>query len=144
MKHRSLTALAVFAIVLLSTIGSAQAPSAFTPLAHWKAVIISGNAKSLNHLYSSDPPARVSVVTKSSAEISAEADAEFWTKLRARQLSLNISESISPQPGVQQVTFQATIRTAPPGRTLYVVDTQLWQQQAGVWKLVAVERTDAR
>jgi thioredoxin 1 len=144
MKHRSLTALAVFAIVLLSTIGSAQAPSAFTPLAHWKAVIISGNAKSLNHLYSSDPPARVSVVTKSSAEISAEADAEFWTKLRARQLSLNISESTSPQPGVQQVTFQATIRTAPPGRTLYVVESQLWQQQAGVWKLVVVERTDAR
>jgi thioredoxin 1 len=144
MRHSSLLLSAVFATVLLSTICSAQAPSSFMPLAHWKAVVISGNSHRLRDLYSRDPPARVSVVTKSSAEISAEADAEFWTELKARQLSLNISESTKPQPGVQQVTFQATIRTAPPGRTLYVVDTQLWQQQAGVWKLVAAERTDAR
>ena len=149
MNHRfllafALLAFAVFANVLLSTICSAEASSIFPPLARWKAVVISGNGHSLKDLYSSDPPARVSVVTKSSAELSAEADAEFWTELKPRQLSLNISESTSPQPGVQQVTFQATIRTASPGRTLYVVETQLWQQQAGVWKLVAVERTDAR
>jgi thioredoxin 1 len=147
MNHWSLSALsasAVFIIVLLSTPCSAQASSNFPPLAHWKAIIISGNGRGLKDLYSSDPPARISVVTKNSAEISAEADAQFWTELKPRQLSLNISESTSPQPGVQQVTFQASIRTAPPGRTLYVVETQLWQQQAGGWKLVAVERTDAR
>ena len=143
MRHPCLLS-AVFVIVLLSTLCSAQASSAFPPLAHWKAIIINGNAHSLEDLYSTDPVARISVVTKSSAEISAEADAQFWTELKPRQVSVNISESTSPQPGVQQVTFQATIKTAPPGRTLYVVETQLWQQQAGVWKLVAVERTDAR
>jgi thioredoxin 1 len=144
MKRHSLLVLAVFAVAPLSTICSAQASSTFAPLAHWKAVTISSNGHSLKDLYSSEPPARISVVTKSSAEISAEADADFWTQLKPRQISLNISESTSPQPGVQQVTFQATIRTAPPGHTLYVVETQLWQQQAGVWRLVAVERTDAR
>ena len=78
MRHSSLLLSAVFATVLVSTICSAQASSGFTPLAHWKAVVISGNSHRLRDLYSRDPPARVSVVTKSSAEISAEADAEFW------------------------------------------------------------------
>jgi thiol:disulfide interchange protein len=56
---------------------------------------------------------------------------------------LKVANSTAPQPGLQQVTFEATIRTAPPGRTLYVIESQLWQQQAAGWKLVAVERTDA-
>jgi thioredoxin 1 len=148
MTNRSLFAFAVltsavFAIVLLSTISSAEASLPFGPLAGWKTAVISGKVSALKDLYSSEPPARISLVTKSSAEISADADAEFWTQLKARQLTLNISQSTSPQPGVEQVTFQVTIRTAPPGRTLYVVESQLWQEQAGGWKLVAVERTDA-
>src|ERR1700722_1911876 len=88
MKYRSLSAFAAFIIVLLSTICSAQPPSTFAPLAHWKAVVLSGSAHSIKEIYSSEPPARVSVVTKNSAEISAEADAQFWTELKPRQLSL--------------------------------------------------------
>lgn len=95
-------------------------------------------------LYSNQPPARVTVVTKGSAEISAQDDAEFWAELKAQRVSLNIAETKSPQPGIEQVTFQATVHTAPPGRTLYVMESQLWQDQAGVWKLVAVQRTDPR
>src|SRR5258708_37653696 len=63
--------------------------------------------------------------------------------MTATQLSLKVANSTTPQPSVQQVTFQATVRTAPPGRTLYVVESQLWQQQAAGWKLVAVQGTDA-
>jgi thioredoxin 1 len=132
-------------IVLLSPVsGSAQNPARFLALEHWKSAVLSGKAAILKQLYSSDPPARITVVTKSSADIPVEADAEFWRQLKAQRLSLKVSDSRSPQPGLQQVTFQATITPAPPGRTLYIVESQLWQNQAGTWRLVAVERTDAR
>jgi thioredoxin 1 len=131
------------AIVLLSTLAPAEASLPFAPLAGWKAAVLGGKVSALKDLYGSEPAPRISVITKGSAEISADADAEFWTQLKARQLTLNISQSTTPQPGVQQVSFQATIRTAPLGRTLYVVESQLWQKQARGWKLVAVERTDA-
>jgi thioredoxin 1 len=129
--------------LLLSIICAAQAMSTFAPLAHWKAAVISSKSSALKELYSSSPGPRITVTGKGSTEISADADADFWKEMKVRQLSLNIADSKSPQPGVQQVTFQATIRTAPPGRTLYVVESQLWQQQAAGWKLIAVERTDA-
>jgi hypothetical protein len=83
------------------------------------------------------------VIGKNSTEISANDDAGFWKGMRATQVSLNVADSKSPQPGIQQVTFQATVKTAPPGRTLYVVESQLWQRQPAGWKLVAIERTDA-
>jgi len=148
MTHRSLLGLAIlksaiFVIVLLSTTCPAEAPLPFPPLVSWKAAVVGGNGHGLKNLYSSEPPARISIVGKSSAEISIDADIEFWTQLKARQLTLNISQSTSPEPGIQQVTFQATIRTAPPGRTLYIVESQLWQKQAEGWKLAAVQRTDA-
>jgi thioredoxin 1 len=129
--------------LLLSVISAAQATPAFAPLANWKAAVVSPKSSALKELYSSDPAPRITVITKGSATISPEDDADFWKGMKARQLSLNIADSKSPQPGIQQLTFQATIRTAPPGRTLYVVESQVWQQQASGWKLIAVERTDA-
>jgi hypothetical protein len=105
--------------------------------------VISPKDGVLKELYSNDPAPRITVVGKSSTEISADDDAAFWKGMKARQLSMNVADSKSPQPGIQQVTFQATVRTAPPGRTLYVVESQLWQQQPAGWKLVAIERTDA-
>jgi len=130
-------------IVLLSTSGAAQTTPSFAALAQWKAAVISPKRSALNALYSTDPAPRITVVGKTSAEISAADDAEFWKGMKATQLSLKVGNSTAPQPGIQQVTFQATVRTPPPGRTLYVVESQLWQQQAAGWKLVAVQRTDA-
>ena len=129
--------------VLFSTLSQGQQSSPFAPLASWKAAVISGKGSLIRELYSSDPTPRIAVTTRGSADISADADAAFWAQLHARQLTLNISQSTSPQPGIQQVSFQASVRTAPPGRTLYVVESQLWQKQSAGWKLVAVERTDA-
>ena len=145
MIRRALHALVLLSITIvhLSTSSAAEASLPFAPLDNWKAAVISGRVSVLKDLYGSEPAPRISVINKGSTEISADADAEFWTQLKARQLKLNISQSTSPQPGVQQVTFQATIRTASPGRTLYVVESQLWQQQANGWRLVAVQRTDA-
>ena len=129
---------------LISAACFAESATAFPPLEHWKAAVVSGRASALEGLYSTNPPARVTVIVKNSAEITTQADAEFWSDLKARRVSLNVAQSKSPQPGIQQVTFQAAITPAPPGRTLYVIEAQLWQDQAGTWKLVAVERTDAR
>jgi thioredoxin 1 len=122
----------------------AQTPTTFAPLTQWKAAVIRGDSAKLMSLFSTSPPVRVTVVTKGRAEVSAEADAAFWMGLKARSIELNISESSSPQPGVRQINFEATVRTAPPGRTLYILAAQLWQQQGNDWKLIATERTDAR
>lgn len=134
----------LFCVFLLATNGIGQSSSKFEPLDRWRLSVTRNNPASLMELYSSQPPARVTVVTKGSTEISAQNDAEFWAGLKAQHLSLNIAEMKSPQPGIEQVTFQATVRTAPPGRTLYILESQLWQDQAGDWKLVAAQRTDAR
>ena len=139
---RSIVLLSI-AIVLLSTVCAAQTTPSFAALARWKAAVISPRSGALNELYSSDPAPRITVVGKTSADISAADDAEFWKGMKATQLLLKVGNSTAPQPGIQQVTFQATVRTTPPGRTLYVVESQLWQQQAEGWKLVAVQRTDA-
>jgi thioredoxin 1 len=122
---------------------AAQTAPSFAALARWKAAVISPGSGALTQLYSNDPAPRISVVGKTQAEISPVEDAEFWKGMKAAQLSLKVANSTAPQPGLQQVTFQATVRTAPPGRTLYVIESQLWQQQAAGWKLVAIQRTDA-
>jgi thioredoxin 1 len=131
-------------VVLLSSLCAAQtAVPSFAPLARWRSAVISPKGSALKELYSNDPAPRITVVGKTSADISAADDAEFWKEMKATQLSLKVANSTTPQPSIQQVTFQATVRTAPPGRTLYVIESQLWQQQATGWKLVAVQRTDA-
>ncbi|HXF11776.1 MAG TPA: thioredoxin family protein [Terriglobales bacterium] len=130
-------------IVSLTNTYAAQPAPSFAALVRWKAAVISPRSSALKELYSTDPAPRITVVGKTSADISAADDAEFWKAMRATQLSLKVANSTTPQPGLQQVTFQATVKTAPPGRTLYVIESQLWQQQAEEWKLVAVQRTDA-
>jgi thioredoxin 1 len=131
-------------VVLLSGVCAAQtAVPSFAPLARWRSAVISPKGSALKELYSNDPAPRITVVGKTSADISAAEDAEFWKGMKATQLSLKVANSTTPQPSIQQVTFQATVRTAPPGRTLYVIESQLWQQQAAGWKLVAIQRTDA-
>jgi thioredoxin 1 len=131
-------------VVLLSSLCAAQtAVPPFAPLARWRAAVISPKSSALIELYSNDPAPRITAVGKTSADISAADDAEFWKGMKATQLSLKVANSTTPQPAIQQVTFQAIVRTAPPGRMLYVIESQLWQQQAAGWKLVAVQRTDA-
>ena len=129
-------------MALLSGVCAAQGVPTPAALARWKAAVISPMTGALKELYSTDPVPRITVIGKTSVDISPSDDAEFWKGMKATQLSLKVANSTAPQPGLEQVTFQATVRTAPPGRTLYVVESQLWQQQAAGWKLVAIQRTD--
>jgi thioredoxin 1 len=112
----------------------------FPPLEAWRTAVLHGDSAAVKAMYSSTPPARIEV---ESTEVEADADAAFWTGLKARTINLKIAQSTSPQPGVQQIVFQAEIRPTGPGRTLYISEGQLWQQQGSSWKLIAAKRTDA-
>src|ERR1700748_1648478 len=93
----------------LSTLSAAQAAPSFPALARWKAAVISPKSTELNELYSNDPAPRITVVGKTSTDISPADDAGFWKEMKATQLSLKVANSSTPQPGLQQVTFQATV-----------------------------------
>ncbi len=133
-----------FATLLLlisaTTICVAQGEASFPALEQWKAAVISGDAAALKAFYSSDPPARINT---SSTELTGDVDVSFWTGLKAKRVDLKIAQSSSPQPGAQQIVFQAEIKPAPPAPTVYVSVAQLWQQQAGAWKLIVAKRTDS-
>jgi len=119
-----------------------QAETAFAPIEQWKAAVLSGDAVKLRALYSTNPEARVVLA---SGETSAETDIAFWIGLKARSIKLQVAQSESPQPGLQQVAFEAEVLSAAQGkaRTVYAIDGQLWQNQDGQWKLVATRRSDA-
>lgn len=100
--------------------------------------MLAGNVAILRSLYSSSPPAQIGVP---SGQLTADSEIVFWTGLKPKSIQLQIAQSNSPQPGLQQIVFQARIRTLP--RILYVAEAQLWQQQGLEWKLVSAKRTDA-
>src|SRR6266550_1730477 len=91
---------------------SAQANGGFLPLEQWRAAVIRGEASALKTLYSSQPEARINVITKGSTQVSVDSDIAFWTGLKARRVELKISQS-QEQPGIRQINFQATVSTAP-------------------------------
>lgn len=129
--------------VLVASSCFAQGTGKFVPLEHWKAAVVSGSSATLKQLYSTQPPARITVLAKSSSDVTPDDDAAFWAGMKARRVSLNIGHTESPQPGVEEFTFEAKLTPAPPGRTLYVLEAQIWQQQSGNWRLVAAQRTEA-
>lgn len=113
----------------------------FAPLQQWKAAVAAGNMTALKALYSSNPPARVG---SPAGDGTADTEAAFWTGLKARRVDVDVLQSNSPQTGLQQVVFQATVHsgTASADHVVYVTEGQMWQQQSGGWKLVATKRSD--
>jgi Thioredoxin-like len=118
-----------------------QAAATFTPVEQWKAAVVAGDAAKLRALYSTNPAARV-VLT--SGETSAETEVAFWIGLKARSIKLQVAQSESPQPGLQQVAFEAEVLSTAQGkaRTVYVIDGQLWQKQGDQWRVAATKRSD--
>jgi thioredoxin 1 len=139
---------AVFVLsVCAAKYGVAQTPASdsaasFAPLLQWKNAVLSGDRVGLKALYSTAPPAKVTVPP---AESSPDADVDFWAGLKARSVDLDNLQSTSPQAGVQVVQFQAEIQAGvpPKNETLYVSEAQAWQQQGSEWRLVVVQRTNA-
>jgi Thioredoxin-like len=150
----SLTAAKVFAVaatLLLCVSGQllfAQTASTphvvdiapFAPLEEWKNAIVAGDAAKLKTFYSTDPAAEINA---NSAKASGDDDANFWLGLKARSATLEMVRTKTPRPDIYSVIFNAQIVSAAhEGKTVVVADSQLWQQQAGVWRLRAAERTD--
>ncbi len=146
-RRKQVTAFLVLAFIAgCSSVGlasSSPSSTTFAPLDQWKAAVISGNASLLKSMYSSTPAPRVMTVAGDSTP---DAEVAFWTGLKARQVKLDVSQSTSPQPGVQQVVFEAEVHsgTAAKDHVVWVTEGQLWQDQGGGnWKLLATKRTDA-
>jgi thioredoxin 1 len=148
--HRISIAAATASVVLVSLLAASgqkapvktqRAAAMFAPLEQWKAVVLAGDAAKLRALYSTNPEARVIL---ESGESNAQADIAFWTGLKARGIKLEVAQSTSPETGVQQVAFQAEIKSAAQGKlqTVYVIDGQLWQKQGEQWRIVATRRGD--
>jgi thioredoxin 1 len=148
--HRISIAAATASVVLVSVLAASgqkapvkpqQAVATFAPLEQWKAAVLAGDAAKLRALYSTNPEARVIL---QSGETNAQADIAFWTGLKARGIKLEVAQSTSPKTGVQQVAFQAEIRSAAQGKlqTVYVIDGQLWQKQGDQWRIAATRRGD--
>ena len=113
----------------------------FAPLEKWKGMIVAGDADGLKKLYSSNPVAHVMTA---SGSIDADAVVHYWIGMKVREMKITVVQSGSPQPGAQQIAFQAEIRSAASGteQTLYVTEVQLWQQQGSEWRVVVSKRTD--
>ncbi len=150
MLHRNLMVAAMVSAFFASAhVACAQQATAkgkpmgatFAPLEQWKAAVLAGDAAKLRALYSTSPEARV-ILT--SGETNAQADIAFWTGLKARSIKLDVAQSTSPQTGVQQMAFQAEIKSGAQNKpqTVYVIDGQLWQKQGEQWRIAATRRGD--
>jgi thioredoxin family protein len=115
-------------------------PAAFAPLEQWKAAVLAGDAAKLRAFYSSNPAARVVMQT---GEAGAETDVAFWVGLKARRMKINLVQSDSSRPGLQQVGFEVEVVAGAQGKpqTSYVIDGQLWQKQGEQWRIVATQRS---
>jgi thioredoxin 1 len=136
----ALLAFAAIAVLGCPALATNSTP-AFAPLEQWKAAVISGNTSLLKSMFSSNPPARVATVAGDST---TDSEAAFWIGLKARTVKLDVTQSNSPQPGVQQVVFEAEIRSGSAAKptVVWVTEGQLWQEQGGTWKLLATKRTE--
>ena len=113
----------ILAILLFTAACSAQTSN---PLDQWKNLLLSGDAASLRALYSVNPAARI---LTPAGENTADQDVDFWTELKIKTLDIQIIQSTSPQPDVEQVVFSAKLRSAArtPSRVLYINAGQYWQ-----------------
>ena len=127
----------ILAILLFTAACSAQTSS---PLDQWKNLLLSGDAASLRALYSVNPAARI---LTPAGENTADQDVDFWTELKIKTIDIQIIQSISPQPDIEQVVFSAKLRSAArtPSQVLYINAGQYWQKQNGQWRLIAAKRT---
>jgi thioredoxin 1 len=129
----------VFAFfVCLSTFAAAQD---FAPLGQWQDAVRAANRTALESLYSTTPPAQVSV---GKAKLTADEDVGFWAGLKPRGLKISVLKSDALAGGMRQIVMQIEVASAgPPRHTVYVTEAQAWQQQGEQWKIVMVQRTDA-
>ena len=139
-RPRIASVLAVVAItsaaVAQSGVSAATAP--FAPFEQWKSAILAGDAAALRSLYSTDPPAQVSI---KGANYNADADVNFWIALKPRSMKVEVVRN-EVRHGHISYIFRAQVQPFS-GPEINITDDQAWQQQGDRWLLIGVERTDA-
>lgn len=139
MRHRQLIALLLIAGGTLFSRIALCAPTDFPPLEAWRGAIISGDSLGLRMLYSTNPAAQIETAH---GNASADDDISFWSGLKAKSVKLNVMQASSPQPGLEQVVFQAEITERSARKAVFISEAQLWLQQQGQWKIVQAKRTE--
>jgi hypothetical protein len=141
-------AIVALAVAMMAVASSAQdfhtTPSdtskPFPPFQQWMGAILTGDAAALKALYSSDPPAQISI---SRVAHEADVDTSFWMGLKARNMKVELIRQIVG-PKKASIIFRADVVSGlPNGQTVTVTDDQYWVKQADQWRLLTVERTDA-
>jgi thioredoxin 1 len=135
-KYLALCA-ASLVLAVSASYGRAQ-DAAFAPFEQWKAAVLAGDATALKALYSTNPPAEVSVKM---VKGDAEADTSFWLGLKARSIKTEVVRN-EMRHGHLSYIFRAEVQPAD-GPAINITDDQSWLQQGDQWRLVSVERTDA-
>ena len=137
--NRAIKSTAVLLLVVMASFSRSQAAdAAFAPFEQWKAAVLAGDASALSALYSTDPPAEVSVqLVKGRADV----DISFWLGLKARSMKTEVVRNEMRHGHISYI-FRAEVQPAN-GPAISITDDQSWQQQGDRWRLVSVERTDA-
>lgn len=133
-----MTRLAVVVALAVAPAWCQTADATPFPFEQWKAAILAQDAATLRTFYSTNPAAQVRV---NSMMHDTEADTSFWLGLRPRSIDVEVVRN-TIRHGHYSFIFRARL-LLPDGKTLNVTDDQSWQQQGDVWRLIAVERTDA-
>jgi thioredoxin 1 len=137
--NQAIKSAAVLLLVVMASYGWGQAAdAAFAPFEQWKAAVLAGDATALSALYSTDPPAEVSVKLVKGR---ADADITFWLGLKPRSMKTEVVRNEMRHGHISYI-FRAEVQPAN-GPAISVTDDQSWQQQGDQWRLVSVERTDA-
>lgn len=114
-----------------------EASLSFPPFEQWRSAVEGGNAGALRGMYSRSPAAQIKAPA---GMVDANTDVAFWAGLKTQKVELDVVESATPQPGVEEIQARAEIH--PVGRSIrYFSEVQVWQQQNGPWRLVAAQRT---
>jgi thioredoxin 1 len=124
------------------SVDSSAARPLFPPAEAWQKALASQNAVQMKSLYSSAPPAQI---TTPKGQSSLDDEVAFWTELKAHKLKSEVVQSVSLEPGVQQVILNIEIWPAGSrhAAAAYISEGQVWQQQGQQWRLVATQRSDA-
>jgi thioredoxin 1 len=129
----------VLAVIVSSTWSEAEDAS-FAPFEQWKAAVLAGDAGALKALYSTNPPAEVSVKLVKGG---ADSDINFWLGLKVRSIKTEAIRNETRHGHISYI-FRAEVQSGlPNGQTINVTEDQSWEQQGDQWRLVGVERTDS-
>jgi len=145
--NRAIKFACLFLLTAITCVWAQTAPSAapdaasFAPFQQWVGAVLTGDAAALNALYSTDPPAEITVKEKT---ITATDDVNFWLEMKVRSIKVEIIRTTTPRPDVTHIIFRAEIVTGvPDGKATTVTDDHVWLKKGSQWRLVSAERTDA-